>query len=116
MLAAIERERVTVFPAVPFIFHTLAETRRAERADLPSLRLCFSAGAPLSQETFDLFHDRFGTPDPPAVRVQRGGLGHDQPRRRSDGQLAIRSAGRCAASTSSSSTRTVSADRRGETR
>ena len=28
-LVAIERERVTVFPAVPFIFHTLAETRRA---------------------------------------------------------------------------------------
>ena len=61
-LAAIKREQVTVFPAVPFIFHTLAETRRAERADLRSLRLCVSAGAPLSQATFDLFHDRFGHP------------------------------------------------------
>ena len=61
-LAAIQRERVTVFPAVPFIFHSLAETRRAERADMQSLRLCISAGAPLSQATYDLFHDRFGRP------------------------------------------------------
>ena len=61
-LAAIKQERVTLFPAVPFIFHSLAETRRAQRADLQTLRLCFSAGAPLSQATFDLFHDRFGHP------------------------------------------------------
>jgi long-chain acyl-CoA synthetase len=61
-LAAIEREHVTLFPAVPFIFHTLARTRRAERADLGSLRLCFSAGAPLTGETFDLFLERFGHP------------------------------------------------------
>ena len=61
-LAAIKQERVTLFPAVPFIFHSLAETRRAERADLQTLRLCFSAGAPLSQATYDLFHDRFGHP------------------------------------------------------
>ena len=51
-----------MFPAVPFIFHSLAETRRAERADMQSLRLCISAGAPLSQATYDLFHDRFGRP------------------------------------------------------
>jgi long-chain acyl-CoA synthetase len=61
-LSAIKQERVTLFPAVPFIFHSLAETRRADRADLQTLRLCFSAGAPLSQATFDLFHDRFGLP------------------------------------------------------
>jgi long-chain acyl-CoA synthetase len=61
-LAAIKRERVTVFPAVPFIFHSLAETRRAERSDMQSLRLCISAGASLSQATYDLFHDRFGHP------------------------------------------------------
>jgi long-chain acyl-CoA synthetase len=61
-LAAIKQERVTLFPAVPFIFHSIAETRRAARADLQTLRLCFSAGAPLSQATFDLFHDRFGHP------------------------------------------------------
>ncbi|MGH8773895.1 MAG: class I adenylate-forming enzyme family protein [Jiangellaceae bacterium] len=61
-LGAIERERVTVFPAVPFLVHTLAETRRAARAGTGSLRLCFTAGAPLSRETFDLFRERLGVP------------------------------------------------------
>jgi long-chain acyl-CoA synthetase len=62
VLAAIEAEHVTMFPGVPFIFQTLAETRRVERADVSSLRLCISAGAPLAAETFDLFRARFGTP------------------------------------------------------
>jgi long-chain acyl-CoA synthetase len=62
VLGAIARERVTTFPGVPFIFQTLAETRRSARADVSSLRLCISAGAPLAPETFDLFHDRFGVP------------------------------------------------------
>jgi long-chain acyl-CoA synthetase len=62
VLATIGNEGVTSFPGVPFLFQTLAETRRAERADLSSLRLCFSAGAPLAPETFDLFHARFGVP------------------------------------------------------
>ena len=61
-LAAIERERVSIFPTVPFVAHALAETRRSDRADLSSLRLCFTAGAPLSQETFDLFQSRLGLP------------------------------------------------------
>jgi long-chain acyl-CoA synthetase len=62
VLSTISDEHVTTFPGVPFIFQTLAETRRAERADVSSLRLCFSAGAPLAPETFDRFLDRFGTP------------------------------------------------------
>jgi long-chain acyl-CoA synthetase len=62
VLTAIADEHVTTFPGVPFIFQTLAETRRAERADVSSLRLCISAGAPLAPETFDLFQVRFGTP------------------------------------------------------
>jgi long-chain acyl-CoA synthetase len=62
VLAAIERERVSVFPSVPFICQTLAETRRAERAETGSLRLCFTAGAPLARETFDLWGARFGVP------------------------------------------------------
>jgi long-chain acyl-CoA synthetase len=62
LLGAIERERVTVFPSVPFICQTLAETRRAERYDAGSLRLVFTAGAPLARETFDLFSERFGLP------------------------------------------------------
>jgi long-chain acyl-CoA synthetase len=62
VLAAIADERVTMFPSVPFICHTLAETRRAERADTRSLRLCFTAGAPLARATYDLFTARFGLP------------------------------------------------------
>ena len=62
VLGAIEHERVSVFPSVPFIGHTLGETRRAERADTRSLRLCFTAGAPLARATYDLFGARFGVP------------------------------------------------------
>jgi long-chain acyl-CoA synthetase len=59
-LAQIERERVTVFPGVPFTFRMLAEA--PEEADLSSLRLCFSAAAALPRATFKAFHDRFGVP------------------------------------------------------
>jgi long-chain acyl-CoA synthetase len=62
VLDAIERERVTVFPTVPFICQTLAETKRAGRYDTGSLRLVFTAGAPLARETFDVFRERFGLP------------------------------------------------------
>jgi long-chain acyl-CoA synthetase len=62
VLEAIERERVTIFPTVPFICQTLAETRRADRYDTASLRLCFTAGAPLARDTFELFGERFGVP------------------------------------------------------
>jgi long-chain acyl-CoA synthetase len=61
-LALIEAERVSIFPTVPFAAQTLAETRRAERVDTGSLRLAFTAGAPLARETFDLWGQRFGTP------------------------------------------------------
>jgi long-chain acyl-CoA synthetase len=61
-LEAMSRERVTVFPTVPFVVQTLAETRRADRYRTGSLRLCFTAGAPLARETFDLFSTRFGLP------------------------------------------------------
>jgi long-chain acyl-CoA synthetase len=57
-LAQIERERVTVFPGVPFTFRMLAEA--PEDADLSSLRLCFSAAAALPRATFKAFHERFG--------------------------------------------------------
>ena len=56
----IEREAATVFPGVPFNFRLLAEA--PGRAELGSLRLCFSAGTALPQATFDKFHARFGIP------------------------------------------------------
>jgi long-chain acyl-CoA synthetase len=57
-LQVLERERVTVFPGVPFLFHLLAEASR--ETDLSALRLCFSAGTALPRATFDAFRERCG--------------------------------------------------------
>jgi long-chain acyl-CoA synthetase len=57
-LKLIERERVTVFPGVPFHYRLMAEAPGS--ADLSSLRLCFSAGTALARETFDAFGEKFG--------------------------------------------------------
>ncbi len=59
-LDALEREAVTVFPAVPFMLRVLAEAPRG--ADLSSLRLCFSAANALPPATFEAFDRRFGVP------------------------------------------------------
>ena len=59
-LRLIEREQVTVFPSVPFVFRMLAESRHS--ADLSSVRLCFSAGNALPRSTFDAFDSAFGVP------------------------------------------------------
>ena len=60
VLRLIEREHVTVFPAVPYVFRALAEARI--EADLSSVRLCFSAGNALPRSTFDAFDRAFGVP------------------------------------------------------
>jgi long-chain acyl-CoA synthetase len=57
-LALLEREVVTVFPAVPLMFRVLAEAGIA--ADLSSVRLCLSAGNALPRSVFDAFHGAFG--------------------------------------------------------
>ena len=62
VLELIEAERITILPAVPYIFDTLAETPRDTQANLSSLRLCFSAGNFLSQEVFEKFLQRFKIP------------------------------------------------------
>lgn len=51
---------VTIFPGSPPVFQALAARRSPP--DTSSLRLCFSAGAPLPLGTFDAFRDRFRTP------------------------------------------------------
>lgn len=61
-LTAIERDGVTVFPGVPFIFRMLAETQPDRNVDTSALRLCFSAGAALPHPVFDAFDKRFGKP------------------------------------------------------
>lgn len=57
-LELIERERVTIFPGVPFNYRLMAEA--PGDADLSSLRLCFTAGTAISHEIFEAFGQRFG--------------------------------------------------------
>jgi long-chain acyl-CoA synthetase len=55
----LEQEKITLFPAVPYIFKALAATQLASKPDLSHLRLCFSAGNFLDKTTFDQFKQRF---------------------------------------------------------
>lgn len=57
-LELIEKERITVLPGVPLNYRLMAES--PAKADLSSLRLCFSAGTALPRETFEAFGERFG--------------------------------------------------------
>jgi long-chain acyl-CoA synthetase len=59
-LRLLSRERITLFPAVPFMLSILADTRMPEPIDLSALRLCFTAGAPLRRETWRKVRDRLG--------------------------------------------------------
>jgi long-chain acyl-CoA synthetase len=59
-LELIERERITLFPAVPFMVDLLASATRD--ADLSSLRLLFTAGAALPLEVLEAFDSRYGVP------------------------------------------------------
>jgi acyl-coenzyme A synthetase/AMP-(fatty) acid ligase len=56
VLAGVASTQATVLPAVPAIFQALAGVEGA----MPSLRLCISAGAPLSPSTAQAFRERFG--------------------------------------------------------
>jgi long-chain acyl-CoA synthetase len=60
LLVEMERERATVFPAVPFTFRLFAEAPGS--ADLSALRLCISAANALPRSTFDAFERKFGIP------------------------------------------------------
>jgi len=57
---SIEREHITVLPAVPFMLSMLAETFLPKPRNLSSLKLVISAGASLPKETAYKFHDKFG--------------------------------------------------------
>ena len=61
ILGVLEKEEITVFPAVPFMLDILA--RSADRGDYDFSRLkhVISAGAPLAEESFFSFHRAFGT-------------------------------------------------------
>jgi long-chain acyl-CoA synthetase len=62
VLELTEKEKVTILPAVPYIFSTLAETPADTQVDLSTLRLCFSAGNFLGKDIFDKFLKRWGVP------------------------------------------------------
>ena len=57
LLEGLARTGATVFPGLPVLFQTLAEL---DGAPLPKLRLCISAGAPLSAAVAEKFRARFG--------------------------------------------------------
>ncbi len=48
MLAAVERTRATSLPGVPTMFQALLDHPRLKRANLSSVNICISGGAPLS--------------------------------------------------------------------
>lgn len=57
----IEREAITVFIAVPFMFIMLSRGTPAGKAkDFSSIRWCVSASAPMPKHQNALFHERFG--------------------------------------------------------
>lgn len=60
LLRALASERVSLFPAVPFMLSVIADTRMPEPVDLTSLRLCFTAGAPLPEATCERVRERLG--------------------------------------------------------
>lgn len=59
VLDLLERERITVFPAVPVMVDVLSKTHADRPRDLSSLKLVISAGAPLGEHAFLKFHERF---------------------------------------------------------
>ncbi|MDR7556141.1 MAG: class I adenylate-forming enzyme family protein [Armatimonadota bacterium] len=60
VLQAIRRERPTIVFAVPVMYRHLVRAPQAQGADLSSVRLCFSAGAPLPGDVDAAFARRFG--------------------------------------------------------
>jgi long-chain acyl-CoA synthetase len=60
VLAVLEKEGITLYPGVPFMFKLLNETRLNRRPDLSRLRLAFSAGAALDPPVSRNFYKGFG--------------------------------------------------------
>ena len=61
-LDLLAHEAITTFPTVPFMARMLATTDPRRAWDLSALRLCISAGAPLTREVYDAFRARFDVP------------------------------------------------------
>ena len=60
VMEAIEKHKISIFIAVPFMFGMLAKTNFQRRPDFSSLRLCMSASAPIPKKLNQQFYERFG--------------------------------------------------------
>ncbi len=60
VLALIEREKVTVFAAVPTMYQMLTQAPNFDSADLSSLRFCTSGGAPLPVPLVEFYTEKKG--------------------------------------------------------
>jgi long-chain acyl-CoA synthetase len=60
VLAAVERDRATIFEGVPTMFADLLSCPDLDRYDLSSLRVAISGGASIPAPVLDAFEDRFG--------------------------------------------------------
>jgi long-chain acyl-CoA synthetase len=60
LVKAIEKHRVTLFPAVPALFGALCDLPGIERHDLSSVKSCFSGSAPIAPEVLKRFEGLTG--------------------------------------------------------
>jgi long-chain acyl-CoA synthetase len=60
VLAAIQRDRATIFEGVPTMFADLLSCPDLDRYDLSSLRVAISGGASIPAPVLDAFEERFG--------------------------------------------------------
>ncbi len=60
VVKAIEKERVTVVPAVPAMFNAINQVEGIEARDLSSVKACFSGSAPLAQDVLERFESLTG--------------------------------------------------------
>jgi long-chain acyl-CoA synthetase len=60
VVETIEKQRISVFIGVPFMFGVMAKTNYGRQPDFSSLRLCISASAPMPAALNRQFHEKFG--------------------------------------------------------
>lgn len=62
VMTTLRERRITIFPGVPFMFSILADAPSLDKEPLPELRLAFSAGAALDENTFQKFLAKYDVP------------------------------------------------------
>jgi long-chain acyl-CoA synthetase len=62
VLDAVERERITIFPASPTVFTGLLAHPRLAATDWSTVHTCYSGAAPLSEETLRRWRAAVGAP------------------------------------------------------